>query len=108
MTLRTDSSDRAIVSVVSRGIAYATPSGTAYQRGGDVVFGKVVEIGGIEVKADGLYEGTVTLEGATLVDGCTYDVRAYVEDAVTGLRSEVATGSFTVAWAHQADSRRRA
>lgn len=102
VTLRTDSSDRAIVSVVSRGIAYATPSGTAYQRGGDVVFGKVVEIGGIEVKADGLYEGTVTLEGATLVDGCTYDVRAYVEDAVTGLRSEVATGSFTVAWAHQA------
>ena len=102
VTLRTDSSDRAVVSVVSRGIAYATPSDTAYQRGGDVVFGKAVEIEGIEVKSDGLYEGTVTLEGASLVDGCTYDVRAYVEDEVTGLRSEVATGSFTVAWAHQA------
>lgn len=102
VTVKTSAENRAVVSVVSRGIAYSTPSGTAYQRSGDVVFAGTVDIEDIEVGTDGLYLGTVALEGADLIDGCSYEVRAYVDDPATGLRSDVATGEFAVAWAHQA------
>lgn len=102
VTIKTSAANRAVVSVVSRGIAYETPSGTEYQRSGDVVFGREVDIVDIEVGEDGLYSGTVTLEGARLIDGCTYDVRAYVDDPATGLRSDIAIDGFSVAWTHQA------
>lgn len=104
ITVRTSAGNTAVVSVISRGIAYATPSGMEYQLSGDVVLGGVKAIEDFELADDGLYEGTISLEGAHLVDGATYDVHAYVTDEVTGLSSEVASDSFTVAWEHQASA----
>lgn len=78
------------VAIISRGIAYATPSGMVTQYAGDIVWsGSVVP-------------GDVTVEDATLVNGCTYDVVATAKDADTGLISPEAADTFAVNLARRA------
>ena len=50
------------------------------------------------------YTSTITAHvGLAFVDGCDYDVSVVLVDESTGLSSEDATDSTTVAWAHQAE-----
>ena len=80
----------AALSIVSMGITYAAPDGMRTQHAGDVVWtGKTTG-------------GTVEIADADLRNGCTYEVRAIARDAETGLRSEVAIGTFTVELARHA------
>lgn len=72
----------AAVSIVSRGITYATPQGMRTQHVGDVVW------------SGSTTGGTLDVTDADLIDGCTYDVIAIARDDTTGLSSKEATGSF--------------
>lgn len=65
------------VTVVSRGITYATPTGYERQFAGDVVWSGVVAAGSDAVIRD-----------AALIDGCSYEVHAIATDQETGLRSD--------------------
>lgn len=78
------------LSVKSRGIAYETPAGTERQYADDVVWTASAR------------PGEVIVPDARLVNGCTYDVCAWVTDPVTGLSSGKVTTTFTVAWARLA------
>lgn len=84
LSVSVESSATAALSIVSRGVTYAAPEGMKTQHAGDVVWtGKTTG-------------GTVEIADADLRNGCAYEVRAIARDAETGLRSEVAIGTFTV------------
>lgn len=89
-----DSEDCALVcKVISHGIAG--------QLNGDVVWADVVEPQW-SASSRG-FAATVEVPGAIpLVDTGSYDVTVTAVDGETGLRSEEASGTFGVAWAHQA------
>ena len=74
------------VTVVSRGITYATPTGYERQFAGDVVWAGVVTAGSDAV-----------IDDCRLVDGCAYEIRAVAADPATGLRSPEVSRVVTVA-----------
>ena len=79
------------VSVISRGITYATPTGYERQFAGDVVWSGVVAAGSDAVIRD-----------AALIDGCSYEIHAIATDRDTGLRSDEAMKVVTVNLARNA------
>lgn len=79
------------LSIVSHGMTYATPKGHETQYAGDVVWSGVAAIGS---------NGKAVINGAPLVNGCTYDIRAVATDPNTGLRSSEVSSTFTVDFAH--------
>lgn len=76
------------VTIVSRGISYATPSGMRFQYAGDVVW-------------SGKGTGDLSVSEPVFVNGCTYDVMARAKDPETGLVSEYAVATFTAAFARR-------
>ena len=85
------------VIVTSRGTDGDGPGGMVLQAEGDVVWSGVV----LPEWSEGA--ATVTLpEGLGFVDGTQYDISVTATDPATGLSSDEATGTFGVAWSHQA------
>ena len=83
--------------VTSRGTDGDGPAGMVMQAEGDVVWSGVV----YPTWSSGA--ATVTLpSGLALIDGTEYDVSMTATDPATGLASDEATGTFAVAWSHQA------
>lgn len=86
----TSSGSSIIYYLVSRGITYETPQGQMIQYSNDIVW------------SGQAHPGTLTIEDAPLVNGCTYDLRAQAVNGETGLYSDVVSAAFKVAWTRRA------
>lgn len=76
--------------LTSRGITYETPEGQQIQYANDIVWSGQAQ------------PGTLSINDAPLVNGCTYDFRAQAVNEETGLYSDVVSATFKVEWDRRA------
>jgi hypothetical protein len=98
LTITTNAAEiRAMVTITSDGISGQTPIGSVPQPQGDTIWSGSFE--------PAVTSGAATLtlpDGVDLRDEGSYTVTVGVVDLSTGLASETASSTATVAWAHQA------
>lgn len=89
------------VVVRSNGSSGQTPTGIQVQPSGDTVYSGTLNPAWTE--GNDAYSTTITLPSdLDLKDKASYTVEAVATDATTGLKSPDASGTFEVAWSHQA------
>ena len=99
--LTSNTAARIIATITASGIGGQTASGTYEQYAGDCIWS--LDAQPMWTESSGTYSVAITLDGAQpFYDGAEYALEVQAIDPSTGLRSEVASAAFAVAWAHQA------
>lgn len=92
-----------IVIVTSNGIGGQFPEGIRNQVAGDTVHSGIYTPVLTQNQETGTWSGTITLPtGLDFWDGGNYTINVTAIDRTTGLQSSTQTGTFGVAWTHQA------
>ena len=92
---------RIVASVTAQGTSGQGAAGIYEQYNGDTVWS--ANVNPIWLESSGTYSTTIQLaDTVKFYDGATYTLTVQAIDDTTGLKSSVATSTFSVAWAHQA------
>ena len=100
-TISSNKAARIIASITAQGAGGQNAAGIYEQFSGDTIWS--ANLRPVWTEESGTYSVTVSItETQNFIDGAGYTLNVQAIDDSTGLKSPEVTGSFTVAWAHQA------